>query len=69
MPMPQGPEAMLRAMAWERAKGDLRACVVASVTAEPLNSDDDRRQRERWIAFDEKVEAFIGDVENNGMNE
>jgi len=69
MPMPNGPEAMLRHMAWERAKGELRACVVASMMAEPLSADDDKRQRESWVKFNETVDAFISDVEDNALNE
>ena len=69
MPMPQGPEAMLRHMGWERAKGELRACVVGSMMAEALSADDDKRQRVAWVKFNETVEAFISDVEDNALNE
>jgi hypothetical protein len=69
MPIPYGPEAMLRHMAWERAKGELKACVMASMMAEPLNGDDSKRQTEAWVKFNKTVEAFISDVEDNGLNE
>lgn len=69
MPMPQGPEAILKQMAWERAKGELRACLVAMIAAEPLSSDDDKLQRENWLEFSDAVDAFISDVEDRGLNE
>jgi|GEM_PF-5561271 len=37
--------------------------------AEPLSADDDKRQRESWVKFNETVDAFISDVEDNALNE
>lgn len=68
MPMPHGPEMMIKMVAWENAKGALRACVSASVAAEPLSVSDDKAQTKLWIEFSEKVESFISDIEDNGLN-
>ena len=66
--MPHGPEAVLKYMAWERAKGELRACVVAAGASEPLNAEDDKAKTSRWLDFSERVEAFISDIEDHGRN-
>lgn len=68
MPMPHGPEMMIKMVAWENAKGALRACVSASIAAEPLSSDDDKAKTKQWVDFSEKVEAFISEIEDNGLN-
>tara|TARA_R110000851_G_scaffold59347_5_gene137355 strand:- start:926 stop:1135 length:210 start_codon:yes stop_codon:yes gene_type:complete len=69
MPRVQGSEAVLKAIAWERAKGELRACVSASVASQPLNADDERNQTSTWLEFDKRVEAFISDIEDHGRNQ
>lgn len=68
MPMPYGPEMMLKVMAWENAKGALNACVSASIAAEPLSSSDGKEQTKRWVEFSEKVDAFISEIEDHGLN-
>jgi hypothetical protein len=60
---------MLKAMAWERAKGELRACLMGAIKAEPLTGDDNKMQRDRWSKFNDRIEAFISDVEDHGLNE
>ena len=60
-----------KAIEWERAKGQLRAvCVVAGHRRLAVSTAEDARAATaRWTELDKRVEAFISDIENNGLNE
>jgi len=53
----------MRAMAWERAKGELRGIAHASY------SSDDPLRAERMEAFMQELDRFVETVEDNGLIE
>jgi hypothetical protein len=55
----------MKAQAWELAKGNLRALVKILGSVPSTDASGDRQ----WQALDAKVEAFILDVEDEGLHE
>ena len=53
---------MLRNQAWERAKGELQSMLWTFKT--PLNAGEGQFEE-----FNDKLEAFIAEVENGGLHE
>lgn len=53
---------MLRAQAWERAKGELNSMLHTFMSPENANEG-------QFDKFDEVLEIFIKDVEGNGLHE
>jgi len=56
---------VLRWQAWERAKGELRACRMAFYTT----TADRNEERLRAQELENTIERFIEDVENRGLQE
>lgn len=59
---------MLKAQAWEEAKGKLRALAVLAGHKRLLVRDEAAASA-TWKALDQKIEAFIADIENHGLQE
>ena len=59
-------DAMLKAAQWERAKGELRALV--SMQGSYSSGGDDTHEYKRWQDLEKRVEAFVADVEDNGLH-
>lgn len=57
----------LKAAAWEEAKGKLRALVAIQGSIPSRNVTD--TETPRWEELSARVEAFIGDVEDNALQE
>lgn len=62
-------EKMLKQIAWENAKGALRASVAAVFVTEPLSVSDGERIKDQWADYELKVEDFITEIENHGLSE
>ncbi len=63
MPYDQLVVATLRAQAWERAKGELNSVLCTYYgSINKLDSD-------KYKSYSSKLEAFIKDVEDNGLTE
>ena len=60
-----------KAMAWERAKGELRSMVIADGHIRPYQQTSERlkEHEKRWLAIDKRIEEFIADFENDGLHE
>lgn len=56
----------LRAMAWERAKGELRSMLH---THWPSWDKNGQKVESNFEELDKKVSAFIEDIESNGIHE
>jgi len=59
------PEAV-KAQQWEIAKGHLRALVVMQGS---YFSSGKTHEDQRWQELEEKVEAFIKDIQDNALQE
>ena len=59
---PNDISRMLRAQAWERAKGELRSMLWTYQS--PANANEGQ-----FDSFNEKLESFIGDIETRGLHE
>jgi hypothetical protein len=60
------------AMAWERAKGELRSIVIAAGhrrLCAPMTAEHEYRCTDRWIELDARIEKFIKEMEDEGMVE
>lgn len=67
-------EALLRAiktMAWERAKGELRAVAMAQAhfRSVAMTSAQEASGRKKWLALEKRIEEFIRAVEDDGLHE
>ena len=61
------PETMMKAIQWQKAKGELRACVVATLCSRADNAATEESNNKRWSKFDGLVENFINSVEDDGL--
>lgn len=66
--------AMMAAATWERAKGELRALVVIQghrrlTDRLPATLAEDEARSARWRSFQDRVEAFVRAVEDDGLHE
>jgi hypothetical protein len=61
----------MKLMAWERAKGELRSMVMAQGMLQTVapTSETAEASSERWKDLDERIEAFIVSVEDDGLHE
>lgn len=59
--------SMLKAQAWEDAKGKLRA--LAAMQGSYHHGSSNPELTKRWEAAEEVVEAFIRDFEAEGLHE
>lgn len=60
MTMPHRPEAILVAIAWERAKGEMRAAVAALGALPPVYGKTPAEDPpSRWKTAHQRVETFI----------
>ena len=57
-----------KAQLWEEAKGKMRAMVAVEGQCRP-DDPAHQRQRERWRAASQEVEAFIKHFEDDGLHE
>ena len=64
-----GVQDMMKAAAWENAKGAVRASVALVGATEVGSAQQDAARRERWAAFHTRSEAFFKDIENDGLCE
>lgn len=64
-------DCAMKAQQWGRAKGELRALVgiSGSYAQEIAESEVRWKTTPRWQRLQEKVNAFIQDVEDNGLHE
>lgn len=63
--MEHRPEAVMIAMAWERAKGEMRAAVAAIGALPPIYPNDNLRERpSKFTLAKEDVEGFITAMES-----
>lgn len=67
MPAQFKVDDMLKAQQWERTKGELRALVAMQGSYSTGGEDAD--EYERWKALEERVEAFIREVEEDGLDD
>ncbi len=59
--------AALKAIAWEKAKAELRCLVHVADDAWGYKCPPDQRpEYQEWEDIDKRVEAFIKDMEDNG---
>ena len=61
-------DAAMKAQQWERAKGELRA-LIALQGSYSFGRDIGDRREERWVTLEKRVNAFVQDVEDNGLQE
>jgi hypothetical protein len=64
-PADPGQISLMKAVVWEEAKGKLRAVVSAAGQCSPM----DEPAGALWSDLRERVEAFIKDVEGDGLHE
>lgn len=60
------------AMAWERAKGELRSIAAAAGhrrLCDPMTAVHEKWCSARWAELDERIEKFIAEMEDEGMVE
>jgi len=60
------------AMAWERAKGELRSIAIAAGhrrLCEPMTLEREKWCSARWQQLDDRIEKFITDMDDEGMTE
>lgn len=64
-------DSALKAMIWERAKGELRALtnVQGSYSTGTAPGAPEAHETTRWKDLEKCVEEFIKIVENNGLHE
>jgi hypothetical protein len=57
-------DVAMKAQQWERAKGELRAMVALAGSYAARTGLD-----QKWIDLGNRVEAFIGEIEDNALQE
>ena len=62
-------EAALKGTQWERAKGELRALVAIQGSYTSPLPEYMKTEPATWEVLSKKVEKFIKDVEDNGLEE
>ncbi len=61
-----------KAVLWEEAKGKLRAMVAAQGhrrLCEPMTSEREKLLFDEYLAMEKRIEAFIEEVEMDGLQE
>jgi hypothetical protein len=64
-----GVQTMMKAAAWENAKGAVRASVALVGSTDVGSVQQDAARRAQWAEFHSRCEAFIKDIEKDGLCE
>ncbi len=62
-------EQMLKGMAWENAKGAIRASVHLAGCSGAHTAEQEKHRRDQWREFDKLAEEFIKHIEDHGLCE